>query len=114
DNEPEHHEVWEVGAFSAGNNLDWRWIHIVNTNNYAEWDMGTTTHELRVYPSQDHDGPFPSEFNEYAVKVSLDGATWTDASSTALYVDDIHNVRAHDGVRDYFLNTPFRYVRINP
>ena len=113
DNIPEHYVGLAALNLTSADNLDWRWIHPITPGNYVEWDLSTPTENLRVYPSQDH-GPYPAQFNQYNVSVSLDGLNWIPATSTATYVDNINNVRTHDGVKDYISasSTAFRYVRI--
>ncbi len=112
DNTPEHYIVYPVSGLPAGDYLDWYWVHPSGLGNYVQWDLGITTKKVRVFVVPDH-GPYPDEYMEYGVQVSPDGTTWVAASSTAVYVDDIHNVRTHDGVQD-FVSAPFRYVRIAP
>lgn len=110
---PQDYITLTPGDLTDGDKLDWFWVHVIGLNNHVEWDLGTSTHNVRVYPGQDH-GPYPTEFHEYEVQVSADGNTWVAATSTATYVDDINNVRAHDGVKDYASATAFRYVKIVP
>ncbi len=98
---------------SHGDTLDNSWVWSGSVGRNIEWDLDQSTQKVRVYPSQDHGG-YPAEFNEYDVQVSLDNITWVSASSTAIYVDDISNVRVHDGVQDFTSPNEFRYVRIAP
>ncbi len=113
DNTPSHYLGFVSPDLWPGDSLDWHWVKPRTPGNYIEWDLGTLTENLRVYPVQDH-GPYPEEFHQFRVEVSSDRTIWEDAASTALYVDDINNIRTHDGVKDYISSSesPFRYVRI--
>ncbi|MDP2741764.1 MAG: discoidin domain-containing protein, partial [bacterium] len=114
DNVPEHYSYVNPpsGSFYDGNALDWYWIWIQSPA-YIEWDLNQVTNILRVFPSQDH-GAYINESNKFNVKVSSDRITWTSVTATQTYVDDINNIRTHDGVIDFTSIIPFRYVRITP
>jgi hypothetical protein len=113
-NEPSHGDTLDNTWVWAGNNITWPWASSATPS--IQWDLNQSTKKVRVYPSQDH-GPYSgqsNELNEYDVQVSLDGINWTPASSTATYIDDLNNIRTHDGVKDFISETPFRYVKIAP
>ena len=111
-NTPEDYVMNNDKDLTKGSSLDWNWVW-TSSPNYIQWDMGKLTNYLRVYPSQDHD-PYSTELNEYDVKVSNDGTNWFVPTYINTYVDDINNVKTHDGVKDYYSSQKFRYVRITP
>ncbi len=114
-NDGNYQEILSSPLPESGSALDGVWIHPWGVGNYVQFDLNGLTQKIRVYPVQDH-GPWPDEFNEYDVMVSTDRVTWVPATQTALYVNDINNVRTHDGVKDFVSSNgkPFRYVQIAP
>jgi hypothetical protein len=101
-------------GYTAGDALDYHWVWVNGTGNWVMWDMGTSVYQVRVYSSQDH-GPYVGvEFDEFDVFGSMDQVNWFPATRTALYYDDINNIRTHDGVEDYNFagGASYQYIKI--
>ena len=99
---------------TAGDALDYHWVWVNVLGDNVTWDMGALpVYQVRVYPSQDH-GPYLGvEFDEFNVWGSNDLTSWTAATETALYYDDINNIRTHDGIKDFdFAGAAYSYIKL--
>ncbi|MBU0957413.1 MAG: hypothetical protein KKF56_01235 [Nanoarchaeota archaeon] len=110
-NDPLDWVISTNGSWDYGNELDWYWLWI-SAPTYVVWDFGSMTNYLRVFPGIDFTDR-PEELDEYIVEVSSDNVNWDLLEQTAIYVDDINNLRAHDGVKDYYSSDGFRYTKIS-
>jgi len=111
---PEHYTMPSpMAGYTAGDALDYHWVWVGAVLDGVIWDMGTPVSEARVYPSQDHGPYLGGEFDEFDVYGSSDMVTWSAATQTGLYYDDITNIRTHDGVKDFdFTGASYRYIRV--
>ena len=102
-------------GYTAGDALDYHWVWVNQVGHYVIWDMGPMpVYQVRVYPSQDHGPYLGAEFDEFGVFGSNDLTNWLPGTQTALYYDDITNVRTHDGVKDYnFGGASYNYIKVS-
>jgi len=127
-------EVYFKYNRACGEKIDGQFVHTKFKPGFADpfiiWDLGRKVHWVRVYPVQNHLGcdlrtgkkninphnPYDSEYHEYTVFVSNDMASWTQARMSILYVEGRKSDPAvgENGVKDYFLTRPCRYVKIVP
>lgn len=108
-----------LNPFECGDDLDFYWVFVGNTGNYAIWDFGEGTEVcgVRVYPVQDHPAAsFVNEAREFDLLGSNDAtadfALWQGGVETALYYGTLNPVVTHDGVRDFSFDGKFRYVAV--
>ncbi len=101
-----------------GDLLDYNFVWVNGTNNYAIWDMGSPAGGVRIYPCLDHPDPteLTSDVNQYNVLGSNDQLNWVAAIWVETYIGDLNNIRTHDGVKDYGfpISTAYRYIKIQP
>lgn len=113
---PEHYTMPSpMPGYTAGDTLDYHWVWVNGMYDYVIWEFKNSVYGVRVYPSQDHGPYLGMEFDEYTVYGSNDQVTWNLATQTALYYDNINNIRTHDGVKDYTFNDAaykYKYIKI--